>query len=327
MTTFKHSARPLRQYGLTLVELMIAMVLGLLVTGGAISIVIANGQTNRTNIALSQIQESSRTAFELLARDIRQAGATGCGNLADQIDASGLNGNTDPMLAVPWTGIRGYAANTAAPGVTTGSDAGNRVAGTDAILVQSVSGGGFLLVDVDSEATSQNEDGEDDAWKRSYEFHAPANAISDGNLLLACNSGGAVIFQASNVSSSGTTVTAWDDADGAFFNTADSGMVSRLNNVLWYIGNNGRPEEGGRSLYRRLLGGNAEEIIPGVSDMEILYRDGEADDFASAPGNWGGITAVQIILTTDSLDARVGVDDGRLQRSFTSLIGLRNPRI
>lgn len=67
------------QRGLTLIELMIAMVLGLIVVGGAISVIIANRQSYRTNEGLSQVQESTRTAFEVLARDIRQAGSTACG--------------------------------------------------------------------------------------------------------------------------------------------------------------------------------------------------------------------------------------------------------
>src|SRR5690554_4826207 len=68
------------QKGLTLVELMVAMVLGLVVIGGAISLTLANRQSYRTNEGLSQVQESARTAFELLARDLRQAGVSGCDN-------------------------------------------------------------------------------------------------------------------------------------------------------------------------------------------------------------------------------------------------------
>ena len=66
--------------GVTLIELMISMMLGLIVIGGVVSVVLAGKQSYRTNEALSQVQESARTAFELMARDIRQAGANGCGN-------------------------------------------------------------------------------------------------------------------------------------------------------------------------------------------------------------------------------------------------------
>src|SRR5688572_13095418 len=66
--------------GLALIELMIAMLLGLVVMGGAVSLLMANKQSYRTNEALSQVQESARTAFELLSRDVRQAGVNGCVN-------------------------------------------------------------------------------------------------------------------------------------------------------------------------------------------------------------------------------------------------------
>lgn len=309
-----------RERGLTLIELMIAMVLGLVLIGSVGSVVIANGQANRTNTALGEIQDSARTAFELLARDVRQAGATGCGNFADQVATPNLS---DPVAAIGWSGIRGYPAGTATPG----SVIGNRIAGTDAVLVQGISGGGFLLTDVDSHPTEFDSENAPIAWERSYVFRAPQNAVTEGDLLMACNSGGAVIFEAENVSADNNTITAWDLTGTSFFDTgADNGMLAPLNSTIWYIGNNGRPAEGGRSLYRRQLGSNAEEIIPGVNNMVIGYRDGESVNFVSDPGNWEGVSAVEITLTLVSTDARVSVDDGRLQRSFTTLIGLRNPR-
>lgn len=86
-----------RQYGFTLVELMIAMVLGLVVVAGVISVFIANKQSYRTNEALSQVQDASRTAYEFMARDIRMAGygvTCSLGSLpiniiSKQVDAAG----------------------------------------------------------------------------------------------------------------------------------------------------------------------------------------------------------------------------------------------
>src|SRR5690554_7701360 len=61
--------------GFTLVELMIALVLGLLVIAGVGSVFLANQNAYRTNVALGEAQESARISFEFLARDIRSAGA------------------------------------------------------------------------------------------------------------------------------------------------------------------------------------------------------------------------------------------------------------
>ena len=57
--------------GLTLVELMIAMMLGLLVVGSATAIFISNRQTYRATEGLGRVQENGRMAFELMARDLR----------------------------------------------------------------------------------------------------------------------------------------------------------------------------------------------------------------------------------------------------------------
>lgn len=311
------------QSGLTLIEMMVAMVLGLVLIGGVGSIVIASGETNRANQALAQIQENSRTAFELLARDIRQAGATGCGNLADRVFIS--DEIDDAVASVVWTGIRGYAGGTVAPGVTTGTATNNRIAGTQAILTQGIAGAGFLIVDVDSE--TEEDAGVIISEERSYEFRAPANAVDNGDLLLACNSGQAVVFEASGKDTDDGTVTVTDTSGTSYTVLAERGMVATLNSTVWYIGNNGRPNEGGRSLYRLRAGGAPEEVIPGINNIQLEYRVGNAVSFVSAPANWEEVTAVQATLTAVSLDDRGGREGGRIQRDFTSLIGLRNPRI
>lgn len=69
------------QKGLSLIELMISMALGLLVIL-AVTYVFAGSRTNyRHQESLSAVQESGRIALETLTRDIRMAGYPGCGNL------------------------------------------------------------------------------------------------------------------------------------------------------------------------------------------------------------------------------------------------------
>ncbi len=71
-----------RTGGFSLVELMIAMVLGILVMGAAFAVFMSNQNTYRANEGLNRIQESARTAVELMSRDIRAAGGSACSNLA-----------------------------------------------------------------------------------------------------------------------------------------------------------------------------------------------------------------------------------------------------
>lgn len=71
------------QTGLSLVELMIAMVLGLIIISAVLYVFAGNRASYSHQESLSHIQESGRFALELLSRDIRMAGYIGCGNLRE----------------------------------------------------------------------------------------------------------------------------------------------------------------------------------------------------------------------------------------------------
>lgn len=63
-----------QQRGLSLVELLIAMALGLLLTVGALQMMLSSQGLYRTTDSLSRIQESGRFALDFLAKDIRMGG-------------------------------------------------------------------------------------------------------------------------------------------------------------------------------------------------------------------------------------------------------------
>lgn len=62
------------QRGLTLVEILVAMVISAFLIAGVIQIFISSKQTYRSYDALSRIQENGRFALETMSRDIRAAG-------------------------------------------------------------------------------------------------------------------------------------------------------------------------------------------------------------------------------------------------------------
>ncbi|MCP3675342.1 MAG: pilus assembly protein PilW, partial [Gammaproteobacteria bacterium] len=64
--------------GMTLVEIMIALVLSLVLIGGIITVFIANKATFRSQEGLAQLQENGRMALSILTNDIRNAGYGGC---------------------------------------------------------------------------------------------------------------------------------------------------------------------------------------------------------------------------------------------------------
>lgn len=65
------------QHGVTLVELMIAMVIGLILMGAVASVYFASRDTYRTSEIVARMQENGRTALHLIASDLAMAGFMG----------------------------------------------------------------------------------------------------------------------------------------------------------------------------------------------------------------------------------------------------------
>lgn len=107
----------LKQKGFTLVELMVAMTVGLFLTAGIISLFIGSKQIYRATEALSRLQENGRFAFEYLSRDVRQVGfrqvvgASTASPLPNFI--RGWDGSsTAPTPTAPSATLTGYTPNT-----------------------------------------------------------------------------------------------------------------------------------------------------------------------------------------------------------------------
>jgi type IV pilus assembly protein PilW len=67
-----------RQHGFTIVELMVAATLGILILGGAISMFVSNKRIYTEQDEMGRLQENARFAMEMIIRDVRMAGHTGC---------------------------------------------------------------------------------------------------------------------------------------------------------------------------------------------------------------------------------------------------------
>ena len=68
-----------KQLGFGLVELLIAMTLGLVLSAGIIQVFLANRQAQRVEQSVARMQENGRIALELITKDLRLAGFVGCG--------------------------------------------------------------------------------------------------------------------------------------------------------------------------------------------------------------------------------------------------------
>lgn len=73
-------ARGYRQWGFTLIELMVAMVLGILVAGGIVTIFISTSSSNKAQTQLARLQEEGRYAIKRLSTDLSMANGQYCTN-------------------------------------------------------------------------------------------------------------------------------------------------------------------------------------------------------------------------------------------------------
>lgn len=350
------------QAGFSLIELMIALMIGLLVVAAAGGVFISNKRVYNSSESVNRIQEGIRVSFELMSRDIREAGGNPCSASAPVINQMSSGGND---WWVEWgDGIRGYAGNEAMAGSVAGmggfgSGVGQRVAGTDAIEIHSAFGGGIRVLDHAQPSAVIQVSNQGD--------------IEVNDILVVCNMDYSFIFQATALPStnqiqhnSGTSLNCAQEfqyespctatgASGAFGYCFVPGAtpsaqcdafgrgpayVARVGSVRWYVGNNAR---GGRSLYRATLSNrsstntpdtliDAFEVVEGVEDMAVTYLENGEDAYTApaAVSDWGQVVAVRIqldmVATEGALSAREiqGTDAQALRRTLTHVVQLRN---
>lgn len=324
------SISPAYARGFTLIELMIALLLGLIVVGAAGAVFLANKRVYAASETLNRVQENSRVSFEMMARDVREAGGNPCGTSSQMVNL--LNGSTGTWWDTFADGLRGYnGGDTAGTG---SAPVGGAAVGTDALDIfggSVVSGGEYVITDQDTPSAVVGVKSTSDPT---------LSKLADGDVVLACNSKYTLVFQITNVNGSslklghnggaGTpgncgqdfqyeTPTNCSGASGGktyCFTKGPGGgsacdksddmpaMVTKLGGTRWYVGNNGR---GSTSLYRATFNtrgtgttptvlANPEEIAEGVSDMQLQYRVLGSTTFvgAGAVTDWKRVNAVRI---------------------------------
>jgi type IV pilus assembly protein PilW len=338
-----HSRARLRARGFSLVEFMIAMVLGLLIIAGVSSVFLANQQVYRANEALSDVQENSRVAFEFLARNLRVAGLAGCNSTSGRV-ANVLNSSSSNWFSDWASALHGYDDAASDPALSGLSGAGSPVAGTSSLHVLSA-GNIAATIQIDKEPAA------------NFKLNESSTDLQSGDIIVVCDYDHATIVQISNYNDSNVTVVHNTGSsvspgncskglgyptvcteNGNIYSFPPNSQIAKLSAAVWYIGNN---PVGGRSLYRLALvnsaniagggGGSgmttqAQEMVRNVIDMQIRYLQPPATSFstASAVTDWSVADSAQITLKLQSANQRVGVDAKPLTRQFTSINTVRN---
>jgi type IV pilus assembly protein PilW len=339
-----------RQRGVTLVELMISLLLGLLLTAGIIQVFVGNRVTYAFNDGLSRIQENARFSLDHIAYHARMAGYKGC--ISDIAIHNNLQTGTDIDFAVDLeNGIQGYEAGGAGswtpglPSQLTGLPANNGrpIDDSDVLIVRGVSSTANALVSPFTNAASL--------------FVSVPHDFVIGDLLVATDCQKASIFQVTNLNDDGETVV---HANSSFYpgnllpnwgSEQDYGLgaeLARLQAYAFYVGGTAN----GPALFQLRLRGSAssefvaEELAAGIDTMQVRYgvdigNDGAIDrwDTANAVVDWENVLSVEVSLlarseeygaerdtTTYDLGADTfdGPNDRRLRQVFSTTIGVRN---
>jgi len=350
-----------RSQGFTLVELLVALVLGLVLVGGALNMVVSNRNTVRLTENVMRIQENARTAFEMMSRDIREAGQIPCG-IADTPNSTTQIGNVirSPKTSsfIPWWAnweagaLRGFASTTDTTDIVPfGLTTNDRVSGTAAILTMQAGGGEQVIVSQTTPVSTNFE----------IALQSVAGLAAD-DVVLACDLNSAAIFQLGTVSA-GLKVIDYTTSFTSYNCNGDlgaptppncgttsakefspNGLVAPLKTTYWYIGYNA---DGRRSLYRTYLkkaGGGVivaepQEVLPGVKDLQIQYLTVDLT-VAATPvlaSNWvnadsitdwskaslNQVMGVKLTLTFETEDA-VSSTNTKLERESVHIISLRS---
>jgi len=328
--------------GFSLVELMIAMVLGLIVSGVAVALFMTTRMTYTASESLGRMQESNRTAFELMSRDFRDAGGNPCDNTSSNYT---LTNNISAPTAQWWTdwggGMVGYGGATPFPDAAFGTAPRDRVAGTDAIELKA---GEVTDIEVSANIATAAAD-----------TNIPVNSVAGlqvNDILLICDYRGGTVFKATGFTGGAIQHATGGSPANAAANLpktqpvdptlppiwAVNATIARLRPTRWYVGCNGRvpcDQPGGRSLYQSslqnvagVLGIVNNEIAHGVQAMTLEYLPINGANYLAAaailtPAAWSDVAAVKVTLTLASQD-RVGTDNNPITRTVEHVVSLRN---
>ncbi|KGK42839.1 hypothetical protein LH51_04225 [Nitrincola sp. A-D6] len=328
-------------------ELMIAMVLGLLILAGVIQVFASTQQAYRTQEAMSRIQESGRYATEVLSRNIRQAGYKG--GCATNIDINILLDEThsdyDSAIHTLGTGLEGWNNGSG----TYAASMGGYIPNTDVLLVKHA-------------ATLSGVTAKD---------HTNANAsaipltdtsnIEQGQIIMVAEEDACDIFQNSNDANAKSLNRASPGgmvpgnkspaASNLFSKAYTSNMrIMLFQSDLYYIGASIDPNN--TALRRIRFGGSGaavdEELVDNIIDMQIRYGvdtndDRRVDNYVTANNvaDWDDVVAVRVSLLARSEHANIlpnnmtGIPfdggtfnapagDRRMYQAFNTTIGVRN---
>jgi len=325
----KYSKRRAKQSGLTLVEIMIAMLLGLVLVGGVLQVFASTRQTYRVHEAVSRMQENGRMALEIISRDVRMADFWGCAGDVDKV-VNNLDSGGAGFVDYLTGGIVGTDGGGNAPDTLTlrgGVNSGLGVEppyGPQASANLQVAAGNTLAQD-DIVFVSDCESG--DIFQITN-----ANPSGAGVLVHNTGYGSPGNFNVTNPGCPGANAHCLSKVYGA------DASIFVAQEVAYVIG---MGSEGEPALFR-----NGTEFLDGVENFQVLYGEdtngsGTANYYVPADQvvDMLEVISIRIAVVTRSYDdnmvdgtapsydmmgATMTPADSRLRQVYTSTVTVRN---
>ncbi len=296
-----------QQQGFSIVELMVALLLGLFLVSGVTGMYLSSKQTYRMTDNLSRLQESLRFSLEFLSQDIRMAGYLPCRFPPTNTNAI-INGTNIWYLDFFNYGIRGYEGGASTFPTEISS---NVVAGSDAVAI--LKGGIYT-----SSLTFHNVGANSFTLQNNF----TTSDFEEGEIALVCDPRQASLFQISTAVPGTRTITYGNNTSigpgngttniGSY---GDDAQITSYQPVIYYIAPSSQ-NPSVNSLKKQYLEARdisgvevaqmrEKELLEGVESMQILYgidiaapRDQIVDRYVTADNvtDWQDVIAVRLGL-------------------------------
>ena len=297
------------QKGLSLVELMISLTIGSVITAGVVQLFSANSETYGVMIGQSRMQESARFSLDFIGRDIYKVGYFGCFSSNEQLYWTAASGDDIPYEFDLRNGLEGYNAsnvdrawnpdlddlpttvngtNTNVFVAGTGINTDNIVSGTDVITIRSLS-----QQDVETRLAEALVNATDDIT-----VVKPADGtelgFDVGDLAMIHDCEKATIFQVTGLEEVTDEIVIEHDVDTAGVSWGNSfarlaiknsfdtdAYVSAIETNTYFIAPGVGENNSGQvplSLWRKSGTTSPIELVEGIENLQILYGVSTDDD-------------------------------------------------
>lgn len=318
--------------GLSIVELMVALTIGLILLAALTRLFVVSRSTYTLEEGLARVQESGRFAVEFLAQDIRMAGYIGCASPTGTTVRNNLNNSSDygvnftPSLSGHrYTGSGGRPSalsdwTPALPGTINGVvyfSAGDVEPNTDVLVIRRAS------------ETSIKLGGAMPSTSAVLRVDANPGGLVDNDIVMVSDCTNADIFQITGPDTFGTGTNNLVHNSGASApgnqsndlgkSYSTDAQVMRLITRVYYIGRRSNSTSNPPALFRREFPSTttviAQELVEGIETLRFAFgedTDATSDKIANIYRNassvvdWNKVAAVRVGLlaaTADNVDA------------------------